>query len=111
MRGDVLTLTEQRHVRTALRHLRVRLGTWETVGAALGFSGKSLRKMGTGEKPVTVRVAFTLARFLDSSIDGLLAGQAVPSGTCAHCGHAPDFTDEDTSPGRAPSDPALKLVK
>lgn len=109
----MLDAKEQKHVRTALRHLRTRLGSWAVVADALHYSPKTLDGVINEWDAVSVPMAFKLARFLGVSIDGLLAGQAVPVGTCAHCGHAPDFDDEDTSPGApAPLAPSpLRVVK
>ena len=90
-----LTLSEQKHVRIALRYLRVRFGT-AAVADALGFQLDTIDKVTRGVRAVTPTMAFRVARFADAPIDALLAGQCVPVGTCPHCGRAPDFTDEET---------------
>jgi len=45
---------------------------------------------------VTASIVFRVARFVEVSVDDLLAGRYLP-GACPHGGHMPDFADEDTS--------------
>jgi hypothetical protein len=93
---SVLTLTEQKHVRTALHNLRYRLGTWAMVAKALGFASDTLKKVMQERDPITANMAFQTARFLNASIDDLLAGSFL-QGACPRCGYVADFTDEATT--------------
>ncbi len=97
-----LTLTEQRHVRTALRVLRTRMGGGCAVGKALHCVYSTLDKVCNQRRTVTARMAVRVARLVDMPVDDLLAGKFVPEGTCPHCGHAPDFTEEATIVDGAP---------
>ena len=85
-----LTAQEQRHVRTAIRFLRVRVGDLETLAKALHCQDDSLSKILRGSRGVTPTLAFKVARFAKVSFDTLIGGNGVPTGTCAHCGHPPD---------------------
>ena len=93
-----LTLTEQKHVRTALHNLRRRIGVragWFPIARALGLGYDTVKKSAYGIYPVRPNLAFALARFLGISIDDLLEGRYLP-GACPKCGHVPDFSDEPT---------------
>ncbi len=109
-----LTLTEQKHVRTALRHLRRRVGAWMPVADALHASPATVEKVVNGRRAVTASLALRVARLLDASVDDLLAGRFL-LGACPHCGHMPDFADEPTTVGedapRPPTGGGLKLVR
>lgn len=106
-----LTLTEQKNVRTALRYLRRRSGTWAVVAEAIRMAPKSLENVMAG-RTVTASLALRVARLLNASFDELLTGHCLP-GACPRCGYVPDFADESTSVEDAPR-PAgtggLKLV-
>lgn len=82
-----LTATEQTHVRTALKFLRSRCGTWANVGKALHFAGVSVRNVVAGRKGVTPEMAFRVARFAKVGVDDVLTGRFPAPGTCPHCGH------------------------
>lgn len=90
-----LTLTEQKHVRTALRFLRLRLGA-SAVAHALRFQPDTLYRFAHGTRPLTPTPAFRVARLAEIAMEDLLAGKFVPEGTCPHCGRPPDFADETT---------------
>lgn len=90
-----LTLTEQKHVRTALRYLRRRLGSGMALAEALRFSPDRVKKVAGGRSPVTANMAFRVARLAGVEIDALLAGRYLP-GACPRCGYVPDFADEET---------------
>lgn len=107
---DDLTLTEQTHVRTALRYLRRRIGTWAAVAEALRISPKTLEPIVAGRRPVTASLAIRVARTLDASVDEVLAGTFL-AGACPRCGYVPDFAGESTKVEAEPR-PAtgLKLV-
>lgn len=92
-----LTDKEQRHVRTAIRFLRFKVGGWTSLADALGMKADSLSKVATSRRDVTARLAYSVARLTDASIDDLLAGALVSPRTCPHCGRPPnDFVDEET---------------
>ena len=89
---------EQRHVRTAIRFLRYRVGTWEALGTALGLKADSLVKVVNARgRDVTAKLAYSVAQLTDVPIDDLLSGALLSPRTCPHCGRPPDdFRDEDT---------------
>lgn len=91
-----LTITEQKHVRTALRYLRNRVGAWEPVADALGFKCDTIDKVVNQRgRSVSPTMAFRVARLAGVTIDDLLEGRFLP-GACPRCGHVPDFADEST---------------
>jgi len=93
-----LTVTEQKHVRTALHNLRHRIGVragWFPIARALGFGYDTVKKAAAGIKPVQPLLAFALANLLNVPIGDLLEGRYLP-GACPRCGHVPDFGDEET---------------
>lgn len=99
-----LTDKEQRHVRTAIRFLRLRVGASAPVAAALHYQYDTIEKVVNGRKPVTAALALRVARFADVAIDDLLAGRWLSPRTCPHCGHPPDdFADEETFVGELPT--------
>jgi transcriptional regulator with XRE-family HTH domain len=107
-----LTDKEQRHVRTALRFLRYRVGGWQPLADALGVKADTIGKVLRGGRDVTARLAYSVARLTDVSIDDLLAGALLSSRTCPHCGHPPDdFVDEETVVEDRPREAVLSLVK
>jgi hypothetical protein len=82
-----LTAQEQTHVRTALRFLRARCGTWAAVGKALRLSESGIANINAGQRGVGPVIAFRVARLAKVSIDDLLSGRFPAPGTCPHCGH------------------------
>jgi transcriptional regulator with XRE-family HTH domain len=105
-----LNQQEQRHVRTALRHLRVQMGGWASVAKAVGIARETIEKIANARgMSISLTVAFRTARILGVGLDNLISGQALP-GVCPHCGHAPDFDDEVTADQSAPETSGLKLV-
>lgn len=90
-----LTLTEQKHVRTALRYLHRRAGRWSLVGEALRFSPETCERTAAGRYAVTANMVLRVARLLNASIDELLEGRFL-AGACPKCGHVPDFVEETT---------------
>ena len=88
--------TEQKHVRTALRHLRLRMGAWAPLAKALHYANDTVEKTVNGRRPVTAKMAIRVARLAGVGIDDLLDGKYLP-GACPHCGHPPDFRDEETA--------------
>ena len=82
-----LTPTEQTNVRTAIRFLKARCGTWDTLAKLLRFKAGTLGHVAGGRKPVTPTLALRIARFAKVGVDDVLAGRFPEPGTCAHCGH------------------------
>ncbi len=91
-----LTLTEQKHVRTAMRVLRRQLGTRTDLAKALQYTPLTIRHVLDGTSGVSASMAFRVARLAELPIDDLLAGRCLP-GACPRCGYMPDFTDESTN--------------
>ena len=103
---------EQRHVRTALRFLRFKVGGWQPLADALGVKADSISKVLRGGRDVTAKLAYSVARLTDVSIDDLLAGALLSPRTCPHCGRPPsDFEDEETVVEDRPREAVLKLVR
>ena len=72
----------------------------------------SLGKVLRGGRDVTARLAYSVARLTDVSIDDLLSGALLSPRTCPHCGRPPDdFTDEMTVIEDRPREAMLKIVK
>lgn len=112
--GDAVRLTdkEQRHVRTAIRFLRFRVGGWQPLADALGVKADTIGKVLRGGRDVTARLAYSVARLTEVSIDDLLAGALLSTRTCPHCGRPPDdFADEETIVEDRPRAAGLRLVK
>ena len=109
-----LTLTEKKHVRTALRYLRRKLGAWVPVAEALHLAPRTVKNLSQGGNNITASTAFRVARLLDCGVDDLIAGRFLP-GACPRCGYAPDFAeDEETvveSRPRPEPGGGLKVVK
>lgn len=91
---------QQKHVRTALRILRQRSGTWAAVTRALHLSLVPIDKVMNGQRAVTPSTAFRVPRFLDVPVDDLLAGRFLPPGACPRCGHVPTSPMSTHSPRR-----------
>lgn len=81
-----LSLAEQENVRSLIRVLRVRLGTWQSVERALPLSHGMRVDVMAGRYEVSTTVAFRVAKTLDVSLHDVLAGTALPPGVCKHCG-------------------------
>lgn len=93
-----LTAKEQKAVRTALRFLRLRVGTWGPLAKALRYEWDSIQKVATGRRAVTPALALRVARLAGVPMDELLAGRWLSPRVCPHCGHPPDdFVDEETA--------------
>jgi hypothetical protein len=86
-----LTATEQTHVRTALKFLRLRCGTWAAVSKALRLGKNSACNVAAGAN-VTPLVAFRVAQLAKVTVDDVLTGKFPAPGACPHCGQraAPD---------------------
>lgn len=82
-----LSADEQRNVRTALKFLRSRCGTWANVAKVLGFKHTTLCAIAGARKTVSARLAFRIAKFAKTSVDDVITGKFPKSGTCPSCGH------------------------
>jgi hypothetical protein len=85
-----LSLKEQANVRAALWMLRVKLGgrNWINVERALPFAHSTLVEIMAERAEVSTTLAFRVAKVLDVSLYHVLTGEALPPGTCRHCGRA-----------------------
>jgi hypothetical protein len=85
-----LSLAEQANVRALLRMLRVKLGgnNWLNVERALPIAHSTLAEILAERVEVTTTVAFRVAKVLDVSLHHVLTGEALPPGTCRHCGRS-----------------------
>ncbi|MBK7539379.1 MAG: hypothetical protein IPI49_29275 [Myxococcales bacterium] len=61
-------------------------GRWQTVARALPIASSSLVQTMSGRVDVSVTIAFRVAKLLDAPLHRVLAGEALPPGTCKHCG-------------------------
>lgn len=86
-----LTNQEQTHVRTALRFLRTRCGSWAILSKAISFRDATVANVVQGQT-VSPTMAFRVARFAKVSVDDVLAGRFPAPGTCPHCGHCSEVS-------------------
>ncbi len=89
MKSD-LSPKEQTNVRTALKFLRTRSGTWAALASALGFGETTLTNAAHAHTGVSARMAFRVARLAKVGVDDVLAGRFPAVGTCPYCGHCPE---------------------
>lgn len=82
-----LTTQEQAHLRSVLRYLRLRAGTWAPVAKALHIKDTSLSRVVAGGC-VSASLAFRVARLVRAPIDEVVDGRFPP--TCPHCGAPAD---------------------
>jgi hypothetical protein len=87
-----LSFAEQANVRALLRMLRVKLGgnNWLNVERALPFAHSTLVEVMAERFEVSATLAFRVAKVLDVSLHHVLTGEAIPPGTCKHCGRSND---------------------
>jgi hypothetical protein len=79
-----LTSTETANVLRAMKFLHARLGTWDSVAAALQMDFDAFTRV-RRTRIVTERLTFRVARVLGVGIDAVLAGDYAPAGLCPHC--------------------------
>ena len=88
--NGTLTPTEQTNVRTALKHLHAKIGTWATLAKALCLKDTTASAVASGQKAVSASLTFKIARFAKVGVDDVLQGRYPAPGTCPYCGHRPD---------------------
>ena len=82
-----LTPKEQTNVRTALRFLHRRVGTWAPLAKALRTGDTMISAIACGHKPVSASMAFRVARFAKTTVDDVVTGKFPDPRACPHCGH------------------------
>ena len=85
---NALTTKEQENVRRALRFLKARFRTWQSVAGVLGLyqvNAAKLAKLAVGGA-VSVDLGFRIARTIGVGLEDVLAGRYAPDGVCPHCG-------------------------
>lgn len=85
-----LTTEEQAHVRTALRFLRTRCGSWDRVAVALRMNDSTLGHIVHDGRSVGAGLAVRVARFASVPVDDVLSGKYPAAGSCPYCGRPPD---------------------
>lgn len=91
-----LTPEEQVNVRTALRFLRTRCGTWDAMAKALHCKDSSLAHV-MRRRPPSASLAIRVARLAGVPVDDVLTGKYPTPGTCPYCGHRPDAADAESN--------------
>jgi plasmid maintenance system antidote protein VapI len=83
-----LSIAEQANVRALLQVLRVKLGgtNWRNVEQALPVSHSALAEILAGRVEISTTIAFRVAKAFNVSLHHVLTGEAIPPGTCRHCG-------------------------
>jgi plasmid maintenance system antidote protein VapI len=83
-----LSLAEQANVRALLQVLRVKLGgnNWRNVERALPIAHSTLAEILAEHVEISTTIAFRVAKAFGLSLQEVLTGEAVPPGTCKHCG-------------------------
>jgi hypothetical protein len=85
-----LSLVEQENMRSLIRVLRARFGNWVSVERALPISHGMRVDVMAGRHEVSAAIAFRVAKAFDVSLYDVIAGPALPPGTCKHCGRSAD---------------------
>ncbi len=78
-----LTAKEEAHVRVALRYLRDRIGTIDTLAKALRFRRSTIADV-LGGAGVSASLAFRVARLAGVAVDDVVSGKFPPA--CPQCG-------------------------
>lgn len=86
---STLTAEEQGNARSALRFLRLRLGTWKLLAKALKFKLRRLSETMGGREPVSAELVLRVARLAAVPFDDVVAGKYPVKGMCPHCGRGP----------------------
>jgi hypothetical protein len=86
-RSSDLTPEEQANVKTALRFLAKRQGTYQKLAAAMRVNRETL-KLAAHRGRVSAGVALRAARAAGVPMEDVLGGRWPAAGTCPHCGRA-----------------------
>jgi hypothetical protein len=86
MNDPDLSLPERIAIRTALRYLRARCGTWEQTSKLLRFKPRTLCLVAGGKKTATVTMALRIAKAAKVTVDDVLGGRFPGHRACPHCG-------------------------
>ena len=85
-----LSKEQRANVMTALRFLRIRVGTWKMLAKALGFELSTMKNIEKGVNPASVNLAFQVSRLACVPFDDVVAGRYPVDGMCPHCGRGPE---------------------
>lgn len=98
MKRSDLTAAEQTNVRTAMKFLRTRCGSWATLAKVLDSTGRTLTEVANRRSIVSASMAFRVARMAKVGVDDVLAGRFPAAGSCPYCGHQPSDDEGEVKP-------------
>ena len=101
-RASDLTAQEQGHVRTAMRFLRTRTGSWAALAGVLRFKETYLCDVANerANASVSASLAVRIAKLAQVGVDDVLTGRFPDPRACPHCGHVPaSAAPSDAKPG------------
>jgi hypothetical protein len=78
---------EEDRVRAAMDVLRIRLGNWKYVAAALKSNKRSITHVISATRRITPAFAMRVARLLGVPLGDVLSGAFPRPGECPMCGH------------------------
>jgi hypothetical protein len=81
-----LTPEEQANVKTAIRFLAKRCGTYAKLAEAMGAKTATVQLAGSKRGAVSAGVALRVARAAGVPLEAVLAGRWPVAGSCPHCG-------------------------
>jgi hypothetical protein len=85
-----LSPEQQANVLAAIRFLRIRVGNWKLLAKTLEFQGSTMKNVMKGINPVSVNMAFRIAKLAQVPFDDVTSGKYPVKGTCPHCGQGPN---------------------
>lgn len=90
-RASDLTAEEQGHVRTAMRFLRTRAGSWAALAGVLRFKETYLCDVANERANATASasLAVRIAKLAQVGVDDVLTGRFPDPRACPHCGCVP----------------------
>jgi DNA-binding XRE family transcriptional regulator len=86
-----LNAEERANIRTALRLLRRRFGSWCATATALGSREKTVCKAGGTRSKPSVGLALRVARTVGVPVEDVLSGAWPPAGCCPTCGRSDEL--------------------
>lgn len=98
MRRSDLSAEEQKNVRTALKFLRTRCGTWATLAKVLDSTGRTLTEVANRRSVVSASMAFRVARLAKVGVDDVISGRFPDPRSCPYCGHCPADDNGEVTP-------------